>query len=43
LVREANGADGVESSVKEVACGNKDGKIVVNREELERIRSCGRN
>ncbi len=25
MVKEANGTDGVESSVKEVACGNKDG------------------
>lgn len=35
LVKEANGTDGVESRVKEVACGNKDGKIVVNRKEGE--------
>jgi hypothetical protein len=33
LVKEANGTDGVESSAKDVACGNKNGKIVVNREE----------
>ena len=35
LVKEANGMDGVESRMKEVACG-KDGKMVVNREEWER-------
>ena len=43
LVKEANGTDGVEGRVNEVACGNKDWKTVVNREELERIRSRGRN